>query len=161
MIWVWTLMFEGKHSLLTVAIDIKCPENMLCELGCVAIGEKVSIYLLELLDSKLARWTVLTKTFVPFGNFCWTKLGLGGEIVKHLWLQLAVLFAHSFASKEHWWQSTTLSRVFNDQQFLITLYSLSKRNLKQCSIELVGFLFQFYEILHSLILSLYLFIVIL
>ena len=77
-----------------VAVGVKRAEDVLGELGGVAVREEVGVDLLELLHGEVAGGTVLEEAAVPLLQLVVGELGVFPQVVQDLGPQLAVLFPH-------------------------------------------------------------------
>lgn len=78
-----------------VAVGVEGAEDVLGELGGVAIGEEVGVDLLELLHVEDARGTVLQEALIPALQLQVGELGVFPQVLEHLGAQLAVLLPHA------------------------------------------------------------------
>jgi len=81
-----------------VVVGVERAKDVLGELGRVAVGEEVSVDLLELLDAELAVGAVLEEALVPLLDLCVGELCVGPEVVQDFRFQLAVLLTHGGCS---------------------------------------------------------------
>ena len=77
-----------------VAIGVKGAEDVLGELGSVAVGEEVGIDLLELVHGQVAGGAVLEEALVPLLQLMVCELRVLPQVLQHFGSQLAVLLAH-------------------------------------------------------------------
>ena len=77
-----------------VAVGVEGAEDVLGELGGVAVGEEVGVDLLELVHGQVAGGAVLEEALVPLLQLVVCELRVLPEVLQHFGPQLAVLFAH-------------------------------------------------------------------
>ncbi len=99
-VYLWTVSGCNEPEVdAAVGVGVKGAEDVLGELGGVAVGEEVPVDLLELLDAELSVGAVLEEALVPLLDLGVRELGVVLQVLQHLRLELAILLPHPcFAS---------------------------------------------------------------